>query len=52
MADEKELLTQQDRDREREQAEATWASERRNRLPTFREVLARQTRPPVDLFMF
>lgn len=25
---------------------------RRNRLPTFTEVLARKTRPPVDLFMF
>ena len=25
---------------------------RRNRLPSFTEVLARKTRPPVDLFMF
>ncbi|KAL5521172.1 hypothetical protein ACEPAG_9094 [Sanghuangporus baumii] len=25
---------------------------RRNRLPTFQEVLSRKTRPPVDLFMF
>lgn len=25
---------------------------RRNRLPSFAEVLARKTRPPVDLFMF
>ncbi|KAG8761372.1 Bud site selection protein, Revert to axial protein 1 [Serendipita sp. 396] len=44
MADEKELLAAQEKE--------TWANERRNRLPTFREVLARQTKPPVDLFMF
>ena len=25
---------------------------RRNRLPSFTEVLSRKTRPPVDLFMF
>lgn len=25
---------------------------RRNRLPSFTEVLSRRTRPPVDLFMF
>ena len=25
---------------------------RRNRLPTFQEVLSRKTTPPVDLFMF
>lgn len=45
--EEKELLAQ-----EREREQDTWAAERANRLPTFREVLARQTRPPVDLFMF
>jgi hypothetical protein len=44
MAEEKELLATQEKE--------TWTAERRNRLPTFREVLARQTRPPVDLFMF
>jgi len=44
MAEEKELLPTQEKE--------TWAAERRNRLPTFREVLARQTKPPVDLFMF
>ncbi|PCH37149.1 hypothetical protein WOLCODRAFT_140740 [Wolfiporia cocos MD-104 SS10] len=27
-------------------------ADRRNRLPTFTEVLSRKTRPPVDLFMF
>lgn len=47
MAEEKELLQTQDKE-----AENTWDAERRNRLPTFREVLARQTKPPVDLFMF
>lgn len=25
---------------------------RKNRLPSFTEVLSRRTRPPVDLFMF
>ncbi|KIM24889.1 hypothetical protein M408DRAFT_331558 [Serendipita vermifera MAFF 305830] len=45
--EEKELLNQ-----EREKEQDTWAAERGSRLPTFREVLARQTRPPVDLFMF
>jgi hypothetical protein len=25
---------------------------RRNRLPSFTEVLSRRTKPPVDLFMF
>jgi len=44
MTEEKELLQNQEKE--------TWAAERRNRLPTFREVLARQTKPPVDLFMF
>ncbi|KAF8632651.1 hypothetical protein AX17_004784 [Amanita inopinata Kibby_2008] len=29
-----------------------WASNRKNRLPSFTEVLSRRTRPPVDLFMF
>jgi hypothetical protein len=29
-----------------------WASSRKNRLPSFTEVLSRRTRPPVDLFMF
>lgn len=29
-----------------------WAQERKNRLPSFTEVLSRRTRPPVDLFMF
>ena len=29
-----------------------WAQSRKNRLPSFAEVLARRTRPPVDLFMF
>jgi hypothetical protein len=28
------------------------ADARRNRLPSFAEVLSRRTRPPVDLFMF
>jgi len=43
--EEKELLAQ-------EKEQDTWAAERGNRLPTFREVLFRHTRPPVDLFMF
>jgi hypothetical protein len=29
-----------------------WANSRKNRLPSFTEVLSRRTRPPVDLFMF
>jgi hypothetical protein len=29
-----------------------WTQSRQNRLPSFAEVLARRTRPPVDLFMF
>ncbi|KZV76734.1 hypothetical protein PENSPDRAFT_597710 [Peniophora sp. CONT] len=29
-----------------------WAASRKNRLPTFTEVLSRRTRPPGDLFMF
>ncbi|CAL1710589.1 unnamed protein product [Somion occarium] len=35
-----------------DQRQDNWAAERKNRLPTFTEVLARRTRPPVDLFMF
>lgn len=46
MAEEKDPLTVEDK------APNTWAAERRDRLPTFKEVLARQTKPPVDLFMF
>jgi hypothetical protein len=37
---------------EYEQQQDTWARERGRRLPTFMEVLSKQTRPPVDLFMF
>jgi hypothetical protein len=29
-----------------------WTEDRKNRLPSFAEVLSRRTRPPVDLFMF
>ncbi|KZT21961.1 hypothetical protein NEOLEDRAFT_1138757 [Neolentinus lepideus HHB14362 ss-1] len=29
-----------------------WGTARKNRLPSFTEVLSRRTRPPVDLFMF
>lgn len=29
-----------------------WVNSRKNRLPSFTEVLSRRTRPPVDLFMF
>jgi hypothetical protein len=29
-----------------------WLNNRKNRLPSFSEVLSRKTRPPVDLFMF
>lgn len=29
-----------------------WLNNRKNRLPSFSEVLSRNTRPPVDLFMF
>ncbi|KAI0069961.1 hypothetical protein K474DRAFT_1609569 [Panus rudis PR-1116 ss-1] len=35
-----------------ERRQDDWAASRKNRLPTFSEVLARRTRPPVDLFMF
>jgi len=34
------------------QRQEDWASSRKNRLPSFTEVLSRKTRPPVDLFMF
>ncbi|KAK2459993.1 hypothetical protein APHAL10511_007999 [Amanita phalloides] len=37
-------------DDQRQQEE--WANSRKNRLPSFTEVLSRRTRPPVDLFMF
>ncbi|KAL0958850.1 hypothetical protein HGRIS_014169 [Hohenbuehelia grisea] len=37
-------------DEQRQQED--WANSRKNRLPSFAEVLARRTRPPVDLFMF
>ncbi|CAG7849010.1 SubName: Full=Related to RAX1-Protein involved in determination of budding patterns {ECO:0000313/EMBL:CCA67376.1} [Serendipita indica DSM 11827] len=48
MSDEKEHLNAPT---EKEQQVAP-KNEPRNRLPTFQEVLARQTKPPVDLFMF
>ena len=32
--------------------EEEWSDDRRDRLPSFSEVLARKTRPPVDLYMF
>ena len=48
MSDEKEQLTAPN---EKEQ-QGTPTNEPRNRLPSFQEVLARQTKPPVDLFMF
>ncbi|KAF7303800.1 RGS domain-containing protein [Mycena indigotica] len=35
-----------------DQQQDDWASSRKNRLPSFTEVLSRRTRPPVDLFMF
>ncbi|KAF7978390.1 hypothetical protein HWV62_781 [Athelia sp. TMB] len=35
-----------------ERQQDDWASSRKNRLPSFTEVLSRRTRPPVDLFMF
>lgn len=35
-----------------EKQQDDWASSRKNRLPSFTEVLSRRTRPPVDLFMF
>ncbi|KAF9465911.1 RGS domain-containing protein [Collybia nuda] len=39
-----------DEDEKRRQDD--WANSRKNRLPSFTEVLSRRTRPPVDLFMF
>ncbi|GLB40994.1 putative rgs domain protein [Lyophyllum shimeji] len=39
-----------DDDEKRQQDD--WANSRKNRLPSFTEVLSRRTRPPVDLFMF
>jgi hypothetical protein len=44
------LLTVMDDDEKRQQDD--WANSRKNRLPSFTEVLSRRTRPPVDLFMF
>ncbi|KAJ8518635.1 hypothetical protein ONZ45_g4316 [Pleurotus djamor] len=35
-----------------QQRQDDWANNRKNRLPSFTEVLSRRTRPPVDLFMF
>ncbi|KAI0794922.1 RGS domain-containing protein [Abortiporus biennis] len=35
-----------------DQRQDDWAETRKNRLPSFTEVLSRRTRPPVDLFMF
>jgi hypothetical protein len=35
-----------------EKQQDDWANSRKNRLPSFNEVLSRRTRPPVDLFMF
>jgi hypothetical protein len=35
-----------------EKQDDDWTQSRKNRLPSFAEVLARRTRPPVDLFMF
>ncbi|KAF8625694.1 hypothetical protein AX15_005264 [Amanita polypyramis BW_CC] len=35
-----------------QQQQDDWANSRKNRLPSFSEVLSRRTRPPVDLFMF
>ncbi|KAI0318067.1 hypothetical protein OF83DRAFT_1057491 [Amylostereum chailletii] len=35
-----------------DQQQEDWANSRKNRLPSFTEVLSRRTRPPVDLFMF
>lgn len=39
-------------DDEQKQQQDDWLSSRKNRLPSFTEVLSRRTRPPVDLFMF
>ncbi|KAH0828663.1 RGS domain-containing protein [Lanmaoa asiatica] len=39
-------------DDEQKQQQEDWLNSRKNRLPSFTEVLSRRTRPPVDLFMF
>ena len=44
------LSTAMDDDQKQQQED--WLNSRKNRLPSFTEVLSRRTRPPVDLFMF
>lgn len=39
-------------DDEQKNQQEDWLDSRKNRLPSFTEVLSRRTRPPVDLFMF
>ncbi|OAX43434.1 hypothetical protein K503DRAFT_853316 [Rhizopogon vinicolor AM-OR11-026] len=39
-------------DDEQQRQQEDWLNSRKNRLPSFTEVLSRRTRPPVDLFMF
>ncbi|KAG9311456.1 hypothetical protein JVU11DRAFT_8571 [Chiua virens] len=39
-------------DDEQTHQQEDWLNNRKNRLPSFTEVLSRRTRPPVDLFMF
>ncbi|KAH7890428.1 hypothetical protein F5I97DRAFT_1922760 [Phlebopus sp. FC_14] len=39
-------------DDEQKKQQEDWLESRKNRLPSFTEVLSRRTRPPVDLFMF
>lgn len=39
-------------DDEQTRQQEDWLNSRKNRLPSFTEVLSRRTRPPVDLFMF
>ncbi|KAG2148147.1 RGS domain-containing protein [Suillus bovinus] len=39
-------------DEQNRQQQEDWLNSRKNRLPSFTEVLSRRTRPPVDLFMF
>ncbi|KAF9240025.1 RGS domain-containing protein [Melanogaster broomeanus] len=39
-------------DDEQNRQQEDWLNSRKNRLPSFTEVLSRRTRPPVDLFMF
>ncbi|KAF8132435.1 hypothetical protein EV363DRAFT_1259948 [Boletus edulis] len=41
-----------DDDSEQKHQQEDWLNSRKNRLPSFTEVLSRRTRPPVDLFMF